>query len=313
MACARCGAQTRTLLQRASQRPPQILATHPRFARLASNATVPRTMQNQVRRESTQASAEKTEKPEITTRQLLDAMQQSQQKKTDGTGLVGSYAIYGGTHQIYKKCSQPVSYTISDIDRANGTVDTLEDGEEVGKSEGAWHSLLGLPPTFSTWSQVTMLRMYVLVARARCLEPEAYNNWYHQLLNHYFFDCERVMDTNHGLTAKSQRQRFLKDLFVQWRGMLASYDEGLAKGDAVLASAVWRNLYKGKENVDFRTVAAVVSWMRATLWDLERVKDEDLVIGENLFRKSLESQFNVVDTQIGSIKDQAQSADSRAN
>lgn len=158
-----------------------------------------------------------------------------------------------------------------------------------------------------------MLRMYVLVARARCLEPEAYNNWYHQLLNHYFFDCERVMDTNHGLTAKSQRQRFLKDLFVQWRGLLASYDEGLAKGDAVLASAVWRNLYKGTENVDFRTVAAVVSWMRATLWDLERVKDEDLVIGENLFRKSLESQFNVVDTQIGSIKDQAQSTDSKAN
>lgn len=140
MACSRCGAQTRTLLQRASQRPPQILATHPRFARLASNATIPRTVQNQVRRESTQASPEKTEKPEITTRQLLDAMQQSQQRKTDGTGLVGSYAIYGGTHQIYKKCSQPVSYTISDIDRANGTVDTLEDGEEVGKSEGAWHS-----------------------------------------------------------------------------------------------------------------------------------------------------------------------------
>lgn len=150
-----------------------------------------------------------------------------------------------------------------------------------------------------------MLRMYVLVARARCLEPEAYQSWYHQLLNHFFFDCERMMDINHGLTAKSQRQRFLKDLFVQWRGLLASYDEGIARGDAVLASAVWRNLYKAKEDVDYRNVAAVVSWMRATLWDLERMKDEDLVIGKDLFRKSLESQFHVVDTQIGGVKDQA--------
>ncbi|PKS10248.1 hypothetical protein jhhlp_001998 [Lomentospora prolificans] len=297
MACSRCSAQAGTLLQRASQQPVRIFSANARLARLPTVASAPRTIRTQARKESTQAGPAKTD---ISASKLAGALPT---RKLDGTGLVGSYAIYGGTHQIYKKCSQPVTYSISEVDRHNGTVETLEDGEEVGKSEGTWHSLLGLPPTFSTWSQVTMLRMYVLVARARCLEAEAYNNWYHQLLNHFFFDCERMMDINHGLTAKSQRQRFLKDLFLQWRGLLASYDEGIAKGDAVLASAVWRNLYKGKEDVDFRTVAAVVSWMRATLWDLERVKDEDLVLGENLFRKSLESQFHVVDTQINATKD----------
>lgn len=141
-----------------------------------------------------------------------------------------------------------------------------------------------------------MLRMYILVARARNLEADAYQNWYRQLLDHFFFDSERLMDVNHGLAAKTARQRFLKDLFVQWRGLVAAYDEGIARGDAVLASAVWRNLYKAKaEGVDFRRVAGVVGYIRASLWDLERKSDADLVIGKDLFKIPLEGQMRAAE------------------
>ena len=145
-----------------------------------------------------------------------------------------------------------------------------------------------------------MLRMYLLVARARCLAPEAYQAWYRQLLDHFFFDCERLMDKNHDLSSKTVRQRFLKDLFVQWRGIVAAYDEGLARGDAVLASAVWRNLYKARGEVDFRRVAGVVSYIRGTLWELERKPNGDLVNGKGLFKSSLESHMRAVETQVKS-------------
>jgi len=46
---------------------------------------------------------------------------------------------------------------------------------------------------------------------------------------------------------------------------MAAYDEGLVKGDAELAGAVWRNLFKGKEEVDWVKVAEVVAFMRKSV------------------------------------------------
>lgn len=79
----------------------------------------------------------------------------------------------------------------------------------------------------------------------------------------------------HTISARGIRNRYLKDLFLQWRGIIAAYDEGLIKGDAVLASAVWRNLFKGEDDVDWRNVAMVVAYMRKAVVELERVKDLD--------------------------------------
>jgi len=71
----------------------------------------------------------------------------------------------------------------------------------------------------------------------------------------------------------------LKDLFLQWRGVLAAYDEGLVKGDAVLGSAIWRNLYRGQEEVDWEKVAIVVAYMRRAVKLLGSI-EMDRVIGK---------------------------------
>ena len=78
------------------------------------------------------------------------------------------------------------------------------------------------------------------------------------------------MATMHALTMSGIRQRYLKDLYTQWRGVLAAYDEGLASGDAVLAGAVWRNVFKGSEDMagDVEKVAGVVGYLRR---EIERV------------------------------------------
>ena len=44
------------------------------------------------------------------------------------------------------------------------------------------------------------------------------------------------------------------------------------QGDAVLAGAVWRNLFKGDENVDWTKVAKVVAFMRKSLQELDGVE-----------------------------------------
>lgn len=114
MACSRCSAHARLL--RAAFRPAQT----PRFA--------PITPIIQRRAQSTQGLDKAIEK------EVKDAP-----RAPAGTGISGSYAIYRGTEQLYNIVAAPAAYSISIVDRHNGTVELLPDGEEVGTSEGPWH------------------------------------------------------------------------------------------------------------------------------------------------------------------------------
>lgn len=88
----------------------------------------------------------------------------------------------------------------------------------------------------------------------------------------------------HNIDAKALRSKYLKDLFVQWRGLTAGYDEGLAKrNDAVLATAVWRNIFRADEEVDLRGVGMVVSYIRGVLKGLEIMEDEAIAGAEVVF------------------------------
>ena len=106
------------------------------------------------------------------------------------------------------------------------------------------------------------------------------------------------MTTQHGIAASSIRSKYLKDLFVQWRGLTAGYDEGLAKGDAVLATAIWRNVFKGDGDVDFRSIGQVVNYMRSVLLRLEGTNDEDIVAGEVEFGNASNTAENGVAKQL---------------
>lgn len=142
---------------------------------------------------------------------------------------------------------------------------------------------LGLTPTFNTWAQITFLHMYLLTCRLRCFPPTHAPTWHQHLLDHFFYIAEDRMVTTHNIAARSIRNKYLKDLFVQWRGLMAGYDEGLVRGDAVLATAVWRNIFKADENVDFKGVGEVVSYIRGVLKGLEGLEDESIASGEVVF------------------------------
>lgn len=124
-----------------------------------------------------------------------------------------------------------------------------------------------------------MLHVYLFAVRFRHFPPAHAPSWQQHLLDHFFFDAEQRMITLHRITAQSARNRYLKDLFVQYRGAMAAYDEGLSKGDAVLATALWRNVFAADEEVDLRWLACVVGYVRRTLRALEIIKDEDIAGG----------------------------------
>ncbi|KAK2004833.1 ubiquinol-cytochrome C chaperone [Colletotrichum falcatum] len=197
---------------------------------------------------------------------------------------------------LYKICSSPALYQIPEQERAHDKVRMTADGEEIGHPIGPWLQCLDLQPSFSSWSQTTMLHMYAVIARMRCLDRDASRNLQHQFIDQFFFDCERMMHLNHGMTSSALRQRYLKEIFVQWRGLIAAYDEGVVKDDRVLAAAIWRNLFKSREDADMRQVAAVVAWLRATLHDLEAAPVEDLIAAPGkAFRRDVREMFNLVD------------------
>ncbi|KAF4335997.1 3-oxoacyl- synthase II [Fusarium beomiforme] len=196
-----------------------------------------------------------------------------------GKSMAEPYRVLGATEQLFKASAKAADYHITEKERKNDQVQLAEDGEEIGHSlnpDSVWHNTFKLPPTFSTWSHVTMLHLYLINTRIRCFDREGFHNWQHQLTDHFFFECEKKMHIDHHITSSALRQRYLKDIFVQWRGLLLAYDEGLIKGDAMLASAIWRNLFKGSADADPRALLAIVGWMRSTLLQFEAVSDNNL-------------------------------------
>ncbi|KAK0711052.1 ubiquinol-cytochrome C chaperone-domain-containing protein [Lasiosphaeris hirsuta] len=190
-----------------------------------------------------------------------------------GSKMADTYMVYGATENLCKTFARQADYSISDKDRKAGDVIETAEGEEVGLGSSIWHKEFNLLPTFSTWAHVTMLHMYLVVVRLRALEPETYTPWQTQLVDHFFHAAEAKMEVTHYMSSAALRQRYLKDLFVQWRGLLLAYDEGLARGDATLAAAVWRNLFKAREDVDARHLAGVVAYMRHCLNEWDQMDD----------------------------------------
>ncbi|KAI9693559.1 MAG: Protein cbp3, mitochondrial [Bogoriella megaspora] len=185
------------------------------------------------------------------------------------TSIAQTYAAYGSAEMLYKICAAQADYSIPQALEKDGVVPKSKDGEDLGVE-------LGLTPTFNTWAQVTMLYMYLILVRMRYFPTDQFTNYNQHFVNHFFQDAEDRMAKYHGMVAAGVRQKHLKDLFTQWRGALTAYDEGLIRGDAVLATAVWRNIFKANIEVDVEKVAAVAGYMRRCLRMLDTINNTQI-------------------------------------
>jgi cytochrome b pre-mRNA-processing protein 3 len=199
----------------------------------------------------------------------------AQALKNYAPSVTNSYTIYGQTEALLISCSTAADYTIPRDMRMNVLTgkgpakEESQGGAELGQplpenAEGFWFRDLALPPTFSTWSQVSFLHMYVLITQLRGVlgTQSEFQDYHRYIIEHFSRAAEDKMVILHNMNAQGIRSRYLKDIFLQWRGVLASYDEGLVKGDSVLGSAIWRNLFRGDKAVDWVRVALVTGWVR---------------------------------------------------
>jgi len=125
--------------------------------------------------------------------------------------------------------------------------------------------------------------MYILTVRLRCFPPEHSRVWHQNLLDHFFYAAEDRMAVWHGISSRSTRNKHLKDLWQQWRGVMLSYDEGIIRGDAVLATAVWRNVFKADVGADLEVLARVTGFLRRELRGVDRLSDEAVAAAEVRF------------------------------
>lgn len=187
---------------------------------------------------------------------------------------------YGATENLFLECRKQCDYTIPAVlTSPPGEVPKTAAGEELGEGTGWWFEPkaqggLGLDPTFYSWAQVMFLHMYALTARFRAFPAAHVTTWHQNLLDHFFYAAEDRMTVWHGMTSRGVRNRYLKDLNAQWRGVLVSYDEGVIKNDAVLATAVWRNIFNADAQVDVLDLALVTAHLRSQMSKLDGMTDE---------------------------------------
>lgn len=143
-----------------------------------------------------------------------------------------------------------------------------------------------------------MLHLYLIVVRLRCCDKAAWQAWQNQLVNHFFQHAEDKMQIDHNM-GRMTRSGQLNALFQTWRGVVLAYDEGLVKGDAVMAAAVWRNVFGSREDVDMRHVAAVVAFMRRVIKQLDGMLDPALLYhGANVFKTPPTAELKFVDEPV---------------
>ncbi|CAK4031006.1 CBP3, mitochondrial [Lecanosticta acicola] len=199
------------------------------------------------------------------------------------------YIAYGGTEDLFLQCSRQCSYTIpSALETPPAPPPTNEAGDHLGQGIGWWlepkeKGGLGLDATFNSWAQVLYLHMWMLTVRLRCFPAKYVKDWHQNLLDHFFYAAEDRMATWHGMSSRGVRNKNLKDLWLQWRGVQLGYDEGLVKGDAVMAAAIWRNVFKASENVDVADIAQVVAYMMRELRQLGELDDVTITEGRVSF------------------------------
>ena len=196
------------------------------------------------------------------------------------------YVAYGSTEALYQECARQCDYTIPAVLKTPPEPPPVNTADEhIGEGQGWWYldrsqGGLGLDVTFNTWAQVMMLHIWMLTARLRAFPQENVRTWHQSLLDHFFHAAEDRMVLWHRLDSRAGRNKYLKDLLMQWRGVLLSYDEGLVRGDAVLAAALWRNVFKASEKIELKQLALVTAYVRRELKMLDKLSDEELARGD---------------------------------
>ncbi len=175
--------------------------------------------------------------------------------------------------------------------------------EALSETAAFWYSTLGLPRTFAQWYQITILHIWMLFVRMRALPFKVGKNYQQKLVDKFFKDIDMRLSEEMDIRSGTIRTKYLKDFHSQMIGIVASLDEALAsKSDAVLASAIWRNVFNGDKNIDIVKLEAVIRYVRMQLYVLDKISDRAFGFGDFEFVSPAETVDPLTSEEVQQLK-----------
>ncbi|KAH3688658.1 hypothetical protein WICPIJ_000349 [Wickerhamomyces pijperi] len=174
--------------------------------------------------------------------------------------------------------------------------------EELSPSAKFFYEELSLPRTFTQWFQITALHTWILSVRMRAMPFKYGRNYQQKIIDRFFRDMELRLHDEMNVNSSRISDQYLKDYNSQLRGIVCSYDEGFATDDAVLATALWRNLFNAREEVDFVKLEAAVKYVRGQLYILSMMSDREFALGKFRFVPPQEIVERFTEEQIAKMK-----------
>lgn len=154
------------------------------------------------------------------------------------------------------------------------------EGEELSSSAKYFYDTLKLPRTFSQWFQITALHEWMLFTRMRAMPFKYGRNYQQKLVDRTFSDIELRLFDEMNIHSGRIVDQYLKDFDTQLKGAVLAYDEGFYTDDATLATAIWRNLFAGRKNIDINLLEDVVKYVRSQIYIMSRLSDREFATGK---------------------------------
>ena len=144
-----------------------------------------------------------------------------------------------------------------------------------------WNEL-GLPPTFASWFNVSLLHVWMLLVRTRTIEDDALRKAVNQrIIDNFFLDIERGVIVTANVTNPIIVGKTNKMLLKTYYGSMAALDEAFLKGDAPLADALYRNLYAfDTEHCSAQKLEKVIIYMRRQVYKLDNIETLPYLTGQ---------------------------------
>ncbi|KAA3673380.1 cytochrome b pre-mRNA-processing protein 3 [Paragonimus westermani] len=149
---------------------------------------------------------------------------------------------------------------------------------------------LALPDTFQSWFSITTVHMWMCLVRLRQEGVEG------QLLkktfvNLFWLDLRSRMRTFKILRKQHNQVSAFR---MQFFGAMFAYDEGfLSHSDALLVSALWRNLFLSSQTTTAQQLELALEYVRKNLAHLDSIRSDTIIrFGTPTFLPLLENQMN---------------------
>jgi cytochrome b pre-mRNA-processing protein 3 len=156
---------------------------------------------------------------------------------------------------------------------------------EAQVSRPEWLGVYESPNNFHSWFTLTLLHVWMALVRLR-LEGKDGTLLADALFGFFWSDVERRLVAL-GFTNPLIFGKNLNVYTNFYFGAVIAYDEALNASDALLAEALWRNIFDLSADVSPRTLAMLVHYVRREIYQIMRLDAAAVFDGRLQFSRDL--------------------------